>query len=478
MMRFKFPIRLLIYLLIIMPGLNYAGAQIIIDLNSGDTTRMIHYKQQYDSALLDATIMQQSDSLLELLNSGANPDAASSEGITALMYASEAGNTEIMKILILNGAGIETTFFEGATPLLFAIRNNQFDACQLLLEKGANPDVRDHFGISPLLYAAAQNSYQLSDLLIYFGADKEIADRDGNSALMTAVCLGNIETADVLLQNGLNPEHADKNGNTPLIVAAQYGDTAMIRLLADYGADINAVNKTGDSPLSAAVKYNFPDAARLLIEKGADTGYKINAFRNIYDLARESGCKDCLQTLDSMGARPLPMPDFSEIDLIWGNSFGTNEYIMHTRLSLVDKKFGFFFETGFDFRPSAQKIQIEINELLNVQYMEKRFGWSHGIGKYFTLFSLPGGGKGGLYLSLNGYLSFSSYRGFDQRPPVKYTLIPSAGLMAEWKYMGFSAGIDRYQFGTLYEENWKMDIKAFIRISKQTFFNDKKAILW
>ncbi len=477
-MHYRFSIRSLLFFLIIFCGPDYAGAQILIDLDTGDTTSIINQKHNYDSALLDATVNDQPDSMIFFLNAGADPNASTSDGITALMYASEAGNIKPMKILLLNGAGIETTFFEGATPLIFAVRNKQFKATELLLEEGANPDAMDQYGLSPLLYASALNCYEIADLLIYFGADKEITDRDKNTALISAVYWGNIETADVLLQDGVNPDHADAHGNTPVLIAAQFGDTAMIGMLLEYHANPNAVNNDNYTPLAMAVKYDWPDATEELISNGADIHHKLNSCRNIYDLSVESNCRLCNDILKEAGAKPLKKPDFSEMNVIWGNSFGKSEYIIQTRISLVDKKFGFFFNTGFDFRPAAQKIQLEVNDTLNVQYMERRTGWSIGAGKYFTVCPVGNTGIFKLYLSLNGYLSFSEYRGLEEKPPATFTLIPSAGGMIEWQYFGFTAGIDRYQFGTLYEKNWKLNLSAFIRFSPREIFSPKKSITW
>jgi hypothetical protein len=150
--------------------------------------------------------------------------------------------------------------------------------------------------------------------------------------------------------------------------------------------------------------------------------------------------------------------------------------MMQTNVAWVDKKFGFFAETGFMFRPIPRKVQVSQNDTLIYQYREQRLAWSHGAGKYFTLYRDDANFEYGVYGGLHGFLSFPRYRGISDNPPLKYNLVPSAGIFMKGKIAGIKAGAERYTFGTLHEGRWKINITLLIRISYQSTDYDYKDI--
>jgi len=418
--------------------------------------------------LVESVLRNNHANVLLLLKRGTDPNAKAEGGMTALMYAAEQGDSTLVKLLVLNGADLELTHVEGITPLLVAVLNQHFSITRYLLEKGANPDQQDEYMGSGLLYAAAINDYQMTDLLLFYGASDTITDKDGNNALMTAVFFGNIETVDVLLQNGLEPDATDKKKNTPLMIAAQQGNRDLISLLLEYGAGLEVVNAKNYTALAHAIRYEQDSAAMILIDSGADIHHQITPNRNLYDLAEQHNQKKMPKLLKEHGAGPLARPDFSRIDVGWGNSFRNNEHIMQVRVSWVDRKFGFFAETGFDFRPVYRKVQVAEDNSLIYQYREIRWIWAHGVGKYFRLLQDNKGMNYGAYGAVYGFLSFPRYKGIQENPPLEYNLVPSAGFYMSGKIAGIKAGVERYHFGTLYENPWKINITIFISISYQS----------
>ncbi len=415
--------------------------------------------------LVESVIRGEPASVLMLLKKGANPNAKAEGGMTALMYAAENGDSTIVNLLVLNGAELELTHVENTTPLMVAVLNKHFYVAQYLLGKGADPDQHDDFNGTALIYAAAMNEYRIADLLLYYGASDAIRDGDGNDALMTAVFFGNIETVDVLLQNNLDPDSRDKKGNTPLMIASQQGNGDIISLLLEYGAGMEKTNKQNHPPLAHAIRFQQSEAARILVDSGANIHHQIANNRNLYDLAVQQNQKEMLKMLKEKGAGPMAKPDFSEFDVAWGNSFVKHEYMMQTRVSWVDRKFGFFVETGFDFRPFSQTVQVDVNDTLIYQYRENRTAWTHGGGKYFRFLKDKNGIEYGAYAGLYGLLSFPRYIGLQENPPVQYSLMPSAGLYMKGKFAGMKFGTERYTFGTLNEKHWKINITLFVRIS-------------
>jgi len=426
--------------------------------------------------LVESVIRREPASTLMLLKRGADPNAKAEGGMTALMYAAENGDSTIVNLLVLNGAELELTHVENTTPLMVAVLNQHFNVAQYLLRKGADPDHHDDFNGTPLIYAAAINEYRIADLLLYYGASDTIRDGDGNDALMTAVFFGNLESADVLLQNNLAPDAHDKKRNTPLMIASQQGNGDIISLLLEYGAGLEKTNKQNLTPLAHAIRFQQTAAARILIDSGANIHHQISDNRNLYDLAVQQNQKEMLKMLKENGAGPMAKPDFSEFDVAWGNSYMKHEHMMQTRISWVDRKFGFFIETGFDFRPYSQMVQVDVNDTLIHQYRENRTAWAHGGGKYFRIIKDKTGIEYGAYAEVYGLLSFPRHRGLQENPPVKYNLVPSAGFYMKGKLAGLKFGTERYSFGTIYEKRWKINITLFVRISYRSTENGYKDI--
>lgn len=414
--------------------------------------------------LVESVIKNYPSNVLLLLKRGADPNSRADGGMTALMFATEMGDSLLVRLLVLNGANLELTYVEGTTPLLVAVLNQHFELAHFLLQKGANPNHQDDVKGSALIYAAAINDYQIADLLLYYGASDTLTDREGNTPLMTAVFFRNLETADVLLQNGLNPDVPDKELNSPLMIAAQGGNREMINLLLEYKADLEKVNKHNYTPLAHAIVFKQDSAAMVLIDSGADVNHLITSKQNLCDLALKQDQKIILGKLKEKGAEPTKQPDFSEFQLAWGNSFRNNEHMMQVRVSWVDDKYGFFAETGIDFRPTIRKVQIRKEDYLIHQYRESRWVWTHGAGKNFKLARDKSNIEYGLYAGIYGMLSMPDYRGTSNNPKFHYSLALSGGVYLKGRYAGIKAGPERYTYGTLLEEPWKTNITLFVRI--------------
>ncbi len=74
-----------------------------------------------------------------LIDNGADVNAKSYEGYTALMRAAKNGQTAAVKILIQNHADINAYNSSGGSALRFAARCYHQDIVKTLLENGANP---------------------------------------------------------------------------------------------------------------------------------------------------------------------------------------------------------------------------------------------------------------------------------------------------------------------------------------------------
>ena len=90
-----------------------------------------------DTPLLFALTLRRLDdpeAVQILLGHGADPNARTDDGSTALHFASEYGNAEIARVLIEHGADVEVKDDEGKTPLVLASEGGHEKIIELLLE--------------------------------------------------------------------------------------------------------------------------------------------------------------------------------------------------------------------------------------------------------------------------------------------------------------------------------------------------------
>jgi hypothetical protein len=96
------------------------------------------HAQSLDEDLIAAARKGNAEAVKDLLAKGANVNAKSRYGATALSYAADRGNAEIVKLLLERGAEVDVqdTFYR-ATPMTWASMKGNAEIVKLLLDKGA-----------------------------------------------------------------------------------------------------------------------------------------------------------------------------------------------------------------------------------------------------------------------------------------------------------------------------------------------------
>lgn len=287
--------------------------------------------------------------------SGANPNAPQGDGVTTLHAAAAAGRTGIVRLLLFNGADLDARTPEGETALDLAVRNGKAEIAGILRDPRRIP--RNH-RTSRFLYTADGGRFEkpeqppypwpvinefvgsshgnlvrMRELLDLYprvlhanaswdelgveaGAHvgfKEgvrfLLDQGAPAALPTAAMMGmtghvrklladdpgriwecgahnmppiwfpaigggeaeHLEIARLLLDAGADP-NAHRRGQAALHWAARGGQMEMAELLLARGAEVDALARTpqGDfTPLAMALRAEKRDVADLLRRKGA-----------------------------------------------------------------------------------------------------------------------------------------------------------------------------------------------------------------
>ena len=111
----------------------------------------------------------------QLLEQGADVNAAAQNGETPLYWALSNGHLEVSRLLLDNGADVETVARDGGTLLHLASRRGHPDFVRLLLENGADANAAAKNGETPLYWASSNGYLEVSRLLLDNGADVNAA---------------------------------------------------------------------------------------------------------------------------------------------------------------------------------------------------------------------------------------------------------------------------------------------------------------
>ncbi|KAJ0410094.1 hypothetical protein ATCC90586_004944 [Pythium insidiosum] len=183
--------------------------------------------------LLLAADQDNADMITTLLAHGADPnDTRADDHSTALHLAVEWNNTAVLRQLLDAGADVDAAASSGETPLHTAVLHGHLEAVEALLDVGADMTATTDEGSTPLHLAARECHVDILELLLERGADLRAQDDDGRTPLHVAAFFdesaarfargdhdSQLTVVDRLLRRGADASARDAQGNTPLHVA-------------------------------------------------------------------------------------------------------------------------------------------------------------------------------------------------------------------------------------------------------------------
>ena len=98
--------------------------------------------QAADSRLLEAVLNRDKKAVASLIQSGADVNAARSDGSTPLAWAVNRDDAEIAAALLKAGANPNAADENGETPLTLAATAGNLPLARLLLDAKADPNIR------------------------------------------------------------------------------------------------------------------------------------------------------------------------------------------------------------------------------------------------------------------------------------------------------------------------------------------------
>jgi ankyrin repeat protein len=190
-------------------------------------------------------------------------------GLSLLAEAVSNGNREIVNVLLMAGANVNARTRGGRTALMFVSDKTSVELVRDLLTYGANVNARDDFGDNATIVAAEASTVAVLKELINAGAKIDVTNSSGQSALFGAA-RHNVEAIELLIKYGVDPNVRDEDGQTALMATASYGEIEVFQKLLDKGAEINLADYEGRTTLMAAAANDDPAIAELLIKLGAN----------------------------------------------------------------------------------------------------------------------------------------------------------------------------------------------------------------
>lgn len=243
---------------------------------------------------------------------------------TPLVDAVKSGDRAAALALIARRAGVTTPEPDGTTALHWAVQRNDLELVDRLLRAGADANAKNAFGATPMSEAAVVGDAALLERLLQAGADVESPNADGQTALMIVARTSQVAAARVLVARGANVNAREQwRGQTALMWAAAQGQPAMVRELIARGADVNArstVNNWGRqvtaepraiyrpagglTPLLYAAREGCVACASALIDGGADLNLADPEGISPLLMAVTNGHFDLAASLIRRGANP------------------------------------------------------------------------------------------------------------------------------------------------------------------------------
>jgi serine/threonine-protein phosphatase 6 regulatory ankyrin repeat subunit A/serine/threonine-protein phosphatase 6 regulatory ankyrin repeat subunit B len=247
---------------------------------------------------------------------GAHFDVQDENGKTALMYAAESNQIEVVKFLHgpNNNSAWDLDLKDdlGKTALMYAAENGNGEIVRYLLRKKANWLLKDINGRDAAHWAEIKGHEAVGKLLRDLGVDvntKSIG-YSNDVALIAAIKVNDFKAVKFFLNHGAFVDMEDGNGKTALMYAAEKGNKKIFDLLLSQGADLMAiVNSVGRFSnygmanvfIYAALGGNVT-ILDFLLHRGFDVNYKCSSGFTALHAAAQGGHVDAINFLLDNGA--------------------------------------------------------------------------------------------------------------------------------------------------------------------------------
>lgn len=156
-----------------------------------------------EAPVVSVMISRQWPELKRMLVSGTSPDTLSRAREPLIVLAARRDLGPAVDILLQQKARINATDSFGNTALMWAADQDNLQLLEKLLDAGAKPDLQNRQGLNALMRAARRGNAGAVELLLKQGIDTDATDYTGRNALEMARENGHVRTIRAL--QGVSP---------------------------------------------------------------------------------------------------------------------------------------------------------------------------------------------------------------------------------------------------------------------------------
>ena len=224
------------------------------------------------TALMWAAQQGNEEVVRHLLGQGnVNPDMPNNKGQTRLLRAAKKGYGRMKLLLARNNVNPDKPTNDGRTPLQVASNNGHEGVVKLLLARNdVNPNKPSNKGQTPL-WNASYNGHEgvVKLLLARNDVNPNKPSNEGQTPLWNASYNGHEGVVELLLaRNDVNPDEPTNDGRTPLWTSAWNGHEGVVKLLlARNDVNPDKPKNEGNTPLWNASHNGHEGVVKLLLAR-------------------------------------------------------------------------------------------------------------------------------------------------------------------------------------------------------------------
>jgi ankyrin repeat protein len=247
-------------------------------------------------------------------NSKFDINQATVTGGTALIYASQHGSDDALKILLqFPGINVNLPLHNGRTPLFMACQSGHVFCVQHLLNvPGIKVNKAKDTGETPLLIACQEGYMEcVISLMSHPTIKVDQATKNGRTPLQMACYGGHVHVVNALLVSslGVDINKRKMQGSTALWLASQRGHSEVVKsLLIHQGIRVNDADDNGQTSLHAACEYGHVECVRAMLRvSGIDVTRKARVQGggaeefSLYDAAARNDHREVMDLLQEFG---------------------------------------------------------------------------------------------------------------------------------------------------------------------------------
>lgn len=201
-----------------------------------------------------------------LLDDGANPNIAGSNGRVPLHYAALSGDEKSFdQLMDAQHIRVDATDVSGNTILHLAALGGHVGLIQKLLNRKMDCNVENKMLLGPLELACERGSTKAVEILL-----KGSSRKSKTNSFLAAVKVHNFKAVKQLLDAEADIDAKSALGNTALHHGAFSSDVKMLQVLLARRAALNPRDADGRTPLMDAASQNSMECLKMLLDAGAD----------------------------------------------------------------------------------------------------------------------------------------------------------------------------------------------------------------